>query len=220
MPFAPEPATRDSKGPTPGILALRDAMMKAFPGSIDMGTYNFRPIRGARTLSVHAEGRAWDMGPTGVAQGDSAAAYLTGAYEQLGVQRIIWNRRIWDSQRVAWRSYGGINPHTDHLHIELTRAAAGSGGGIGASIGTISIGGVLGNLISPGDSVPNPLGVAADGLDGVRKIADALAYLGSREGQVRIGWGIAGTILVGAGLAILVPSLKGAAVDAVVGSGS
>lgn len=37
------------------------------------------------------------------------------------LQRIIWNRRIWDPQR-GWRAYTGSSPHTAHAHIETTNA--------------------------------------------------------------------------------------------------
>lgn len=37
------------------------------------------------------------------------------------LQRVIWNRRIWDPKR-GWRNYSGANPHTAHAHIETTNA--------------------------------------------------------------------------------------------------
>lgn len=37
------------------------------------------------------------------------------------LQRVIWNRRIWDPKR-GWRNYSGANPHTAHAHIETTDA--------------------------------------------------------------------------------------------------
>jgi hypothetical protein len=45
---------------------------------------------------------------------------------RLGVMYIIWNGRIWGSYRAAegWRSYGGANPHTDHVHFSFSRAGA------------------------------------------------------------------------------------------------
>ena len=32
------------------------------------------------------------------------------------IKYIIWNRRIWQG---GWKSYGGSNPHTKHLHLSV-----------------------------------------------------------------------------------------------------
>ena len=39
---------------------------------------------------------------------------------------VIWNKRIWGSYAASsgWRAYGGASPHTDHVHISLSRAGA------------------------------------------------------------------------------------------------
>lgn len=38
------------------------------------------------------------------------------------LQRVIWNRRVWDPSR-GWRNYTGANPHTTHAHIETTNSS-------------------------------------------------------------------------------------------------
>jgi peptidoglycan hydrolase-like protein with peptidoglycan-binding domain len=43
-----------------------------------------------------------------------------------GIQTVIWDRRIWSRRSPNGRAYTGVNPHTDHLHIELNRSAASS----------------------------------------------------------------------------------------------
>lgn len=113
----------------PGTLALREGVRASFPGIGDLGIYNCRPTRGGGSLSTHGEGRGWDAAcnattASGKALGDRLAAALIKYHHVLGIQRIIWNRRQWDVNSGAWRAYGGVSPHTDHLHIELCWSAA------------------------------------------------------------------------------------------------
>lgn len=113
----------------PGVLALRNAVLALYPIFGDLGIYNCRPVRGGGKLSTHGEGRGWDCrcNANDTAQraaGDRLAALLVQLASFLGIQRIIWNRRQWDVLSGAWRSYGGVSPHTDHLHIELCWEAA------------------------------------------------------------------------------------------------
>ncbi|THV43567.1 peptidoglycan-binding domain-containing protein [Glycomyces buryatensis] len=37
------------------------------------------------------------------------------------IKYIIWNKRIWSKSRAGegWRSYGGSNPHTRHMHVSV-----------------------------------------------------------------------------------------------------
>lgn len=111
----------------PGTLALRAAIRKLFPGIGDLGIYNCRPTRGGGSLSTHGEGRGWDAAcnaHNNLPLGDKLAATLVINAPELGIQRVIWNHRQWDSRAKAWRTYGGVNPHTDHLHIELCWSSA------------------------------------------------------------------------------------------------
>lgn len=108
----------------PGAIALRNAVRRLYPGIGDLGIYNCRPTRGGGSLSTHGEGRGWDAKCDANTQkelGDRLAEDLIEhcAMEELGIQRVIWNRRQWDSRTRAWRAYSGVSPHTDHLHIEL-----------------------------------------------------------------------------------------------------
>ena len=45
---------------------------------------------------------------------------------RLGIQYLIWNRKIWGSYSAAsgWRKYTGANSHRDHVHISFTWAGA------------------------------------------------------------------------------------------------
>jgi len=116
-------------GPTPGAIALRDWGLAIADQITDLGIYNPRVIAGTNTLSVHAVGRAWDAGtPNGLAraQGDLLAGTLIAYHAELGIQMVIWQRQKWTNLRASqgWRPYNGADPHTSHLHIEITKAAS------------------------------------------------------------------------------------------------
>jgi hypothetical protein len=125
-----EPATRATGGPAPGARALMAWYLGNFArqGGTNLGIYNNRTVRGGSTKSLHAEGRAVDFGvnPHGAEYGTLLAERLRLVSGELGIQCIIWNRRIWSSAYpdAGWRRYSGTNPHLDHLHVELTRSAA------------------------------------------------------------------------------------------------
>lgn len=131
-------ATGPGSGPTPGALVMVEAWRR-ITGLGSLGIFNPRPIRGTgagtgRPLrwSLHAEGRAGDLrcnalDPAERILGDRFAAEAIEHFAELGVQQIIWNRRIWSCTRAAegWRPYNGsAGPHLDHLHTELNRAGA------------------------------------------------------------------------------------------------
>lgn len=119
-------------------------------GGTNLGIYNCRTVRGGTTTSLHGEGRACDFGinPHGAKWGDELAEVLRRHSAELGVQCVIWNRRIWSGSypQAGWRPYRGTNPHVDHIHVELSRHAANtltearahavlSGGSVPASTG-------------------------------------------------------------------------------------
>lgn len=121
--------SRCTGGPQPGVVALRNAVLRLFTILGSLGIYNCRSVRGGGSLSTHGEGRGWDCRcnaniPAEKKAGDELAALLVKFHKFLGIQRIIWNRRQWDTNTKAWRAYGGQSPHTDHLHIELCWASA------------------------------------------------------------------------------------------------
>lgn len=109
----------------PGCVALKDACLLLFEGAENAGICACRNARGTSSPSVHGECRAWDAhfdqprrgqrNPLG----DFLANFLVANHEQLGVQCVIWNRRIWSVTKPYWRTYSGTNPHLDHVHVEL-----------------------------------------------------------------------------------------------------
>lgn len=117
-------------GPTPGAKALMAWYLGAYKtqGGTNLGIYNCRTVRGASTTSLHGEGRAADLGinPHGATYGDLVAELLRTHSKELGVQCVIWRRRIWSGSYPdkGWRAYSGTNPHLDHVHVELSWAAA------------------------------------------------------------------------------------------------
>lgn len=129
--------TSCSPSAKPGAIALRDMLLEAYPGSRNLGISRACD-QGGR--SEHKEGRAFDWGvhvdrPAERAQAEDLLAWLLATDEhgnphararRLGVMYMIWNRRIWRSYagNRAWGPYSGRSPHTDHVHITLSRAAA------------------------------------------------------------------------------------------------
>ncbi len=118
------PPTKCSKGPRSGTIALRDGVMERF-GCGDDGIFNCRPIRvaGAKVLSFHADGRAWDAHATGE-QNRRIASWLVQHANELGVQEVISYRRRWDARTREWRVYNGDDPHTGHVHTSQCSLAA------------------------------------------------------------------------------------------------
>jgi hypothetical protein len=125
-----QPAKACTDGPTPGALALMSWLIAIYGsrGGKNLGIFNCRTVRGGTTTSLHGEGRALDFGinPHGARYGTELAEQLRANSAELGVQCIIWNRRIWSGSypQAGWRTYSGVNPHVDHLHVELSWDAA------------------------------------------------------------------------------------------------
>lgn len=122
-----------SKGPQPGATALMMWLLGSYPEAKSLGIFNCRPTRGGTKLSLHGEGRALDVAfpltkyedanPTGTALAHRLVAHA----DELGVQLVIFNRKIWSANRANenWRAYtGSAGPHLDHLHVELCWDAA------------------------------------------------------------------------------------------------
>ena len=118
-----------SGGPAPGARALLAYWLEQTPDeATSMGIYNCRPVRGATSLSIHACGRAVDMGvPVSVAGHRMMMQFLNklGPHaEGLGIQLIIFSR-LSGSARNPWPTqYNGVHPHFDHAHVELNERAA------------------------------------------------------------------------------------------------
>ncbi len=129
-PVVYEPARKPSRGPTFGAKSLMAFTVEEYPSAYNLGIYNNRNVRGGRALSLHAEGRAGDTGFPfrigGTPMGWQLANDLRTHHQALGVQQIIYARKVWRNTRAneGWRSYTGSHDHYEHVHWELTRAAA------------------------------------------------------------------------------------------------
>ncbi|MCY1158999.1 MAG: Peptidoglycan-binding domain 1 protein [Citricoccus sp.] len=125
-----EGAKNCTDGPQPGSRGMMQWFLENYRhlGGTNLGIYNCRTVRGGSTTSLHGEGRAVDLGinPHGAAYGTDLAERLRNSSKEIGIQCIIWNRKIWSGAHPnsGWRNYGGRNDHVDHLHVELSWAAA------------------------------------------------------------------------------------------------
>ncbi len=124
-----EPAVQCSGRGQEGAKQLMAWYLGAYSakGGKNLGIYNCRPVAGSASLSLHGEGRACDLGvPVGAAWAQTLADGLVASSAELGVQLVIHNRKVWSGRHPfdGWRAYGGSNPHTDHLHVELSWQAA------------------------------------------------------------------------------------------------
>lgn len=119
----------------PGVVAFRDMVVRAYPGTGSSGIVRDCAIGGN---SEHKEGRAWDWRVTASTQramaddllgwllATDSAGYKHALARRTGVMYIIWDRRIWKSYRASsgWQSYSGADPHTTHMHISFSWAGA------------------------------------------------------------------------------------------------
>lgn len=121
----------------PGTSAFANLLLRTYPSSRSLGISRSCGVGGK---SEHKEGRAFDWGVSVHRAGDRASVRALmkwllkrDAYgnryamaRRLGIQYMIWNRRIWGAYAAGsgWRKYTGSNPHTDHVHFSLSWAGA------------------------------------------------------------------------------------------------
>ncbi len=138
---------------TPGVRALREYLANRWNVSVGAprGASIRRPVRNAdgvlRRRDVHEDGRALDVMVRDRAQGEAIANWLASNALELGIQYMIWDRLELSSSTVgpAWEPYGTSgdraamgrtpNPHTDHVHVELSPAFAADGVAMRARLG-------------------------------------------------------------------------------------
>lgn len=122
--FAPwEPASGKCYGRArAGAQALMVVVLTLLVGLKNWGIYNCRDTA-LGNPSAHGDGRALDVG-CGISLGNKLVRLLLAiGPSRLGISVIIHNRVIYSAKSPNGRKYNG-DPHTDHVHIELTRAAA------------------------------------------------------------------------------------------------
>ncbi|WP_206184724.1 hypothetical protein [Thermoactinospora rubra] len=120
----------------PGVTGFRDLLNDEY------GSHTAYITRacGEGGRSEHKEGRALDYMLSVYDAEDRAVAddvlnwlLATDKYgnkhanaRRLGIMYIIWNRQQWKAYEASagWQSYGGSNPHTDHIHFSFSWAGA------------------------------------------------------------------------------------------------
>ena len=119
-------------GCQPGTRALGLAIQDVYPELQSMegayGCYNRRKIAGTATWSLHAEGRALDIG-VGERWHELAWSLVCDLVANrllYGTMRVMWDRHIWSTERVDRyeRLKPYTNQHLDHIHLEQFWRAA------------------------------------------------------------------------------------------------
>jgi hypothetical protein len=130
--YEPAQVARLSDGCQPGAVALGTAIRSVWPElhslSGPYGCWNRRKIAGSSSWSLHAEGRAIDIGVPEI-EHDHAwllACDLVASRVRYGTMRVMWDRHIWSTERRdEWQQLEPTTiPHLDHIHVELFWAAA------------------------------------------------------------------------------------------------
>jgi hypothetical protein len=97
-------------------------------GGRNGGICNCRKIAGTNTWSLHAECRATDLMTEAYPSkwGWQLAEFLRAWSAELGIQCVIYDHKIWSASYPdsGWRTLNSSNPHTDHIHSEVSRHAA------------------------------------------------------------------------------------------------
>ena len=118
---------------TAGADDLARHLQREFPQITRVFGYECRPNTAIPAeTSQHGTGRAIDLaiatkgGDADNDSGDQVANWLVANSARIGVQLIIWDRTVWVGHLAGakGRPYTGPDPHIDHLHVEVSRAAA------------------------------------------------------------------------------------------------
>jgi hypothetical protein len=122
-----------SKKFTDGAKILKAHVSETYSGVASIGGYACRQNTANKAeTSVHGTGRALDImipksgsgADNGV--GDPIANWLVTNAQSIGVQLIIWDGTKWNASSGGAKDkpYTGPNPHTDHIHVELSNEGA------------------------------------------------------------------------------------------------
>jgi Extensin-like protein C-terminus len=120
-PLAPEPAI----GTAPLKVWHREVFGQ-IAGLTSFGIFNCRPIQGSTTPSQHSFANAEDVHGTS-SQMQKIFDLTVENHKRLKVAHVIFNRKIWSSDRAAEgvRPFTGENPHTDHVHTDFNPQRSG-----------------------------------------------------------------------------------------------
>lgn len=114
-----------------GTQKLRAHLDQKFPDITSLQGYACRAnTANTSRMSIHGTGRALDIfiprsgSAADNTKGDKVANYLVANAQELQIQYMIWDRTQWRANGSNDAAYTGPNPHTDHLHVEITEEAA------------------------------------------------------------------------------------------------
>lgn len=231
-------------GCRPGAVVLGNAIVAISGGVLPrFSCYSDRAVKNSNAPSTHREGRALDIGANAGdtvtrALVDKICAVLVANAPTLGVQQIIWNKRIWRCNG-SWQPYDcAAGCHEDHFHVELTRtmaenlsaaevnrafdAARDKDGGLGFSIGTpvgdlTSESGLTGVLADGTNAV---IGAAGDVVDGAKAMGEFFLRLLKLDTWQRVGLVLGGAALIAGGAFILSKDLVTGTVAGAVAKGA
>lgn len=105
----------------PGMKAFRKVVGQHF-GYARTEVIRDKP-RCRQARSEHCECGACDFFTTDIPKGRSLFDWCVHEAERLGIQSVIFNRRVWGFGTWSERAYTGPSPHTDHVHVGLNRRA-------------------------------------------------------------------------------------------------
>lgn len=136
-----------AKGKLKGTEKFKDWVVFLNGGKIkNLGTFNVRTMRGKTAMSVHATGRALDLGYKNREDGLSLIAFLERNAEAFGIEYIAdyyppVGGRGWRCDRNAWQDYkkGLISgaPDGKWIHVELSPTVAVDAGYVDAVFGCL-----------------------------------------------------------------------------------
>jgi len=106
-----------------GVQAFADAILFWTPGTRNDGIYNRRRVAGSKSWSLHAVGRAFDLGIPNLDTGARVVRNIMRYPQMFGVCEVIFNHQRWTAE-TGWRHYSGVDPHTGHVHFGFTVAWA------------------------------------------------------------------------------------------------
>lgn len=116
---------------SPALTAFYEWILAHFPGTTGGGRAraSSRNHTVGQRRDVHEEGRAGDFMVAQREPGERLANWLVLNAEALGVQLVIFWRTEWSSSNIGakwedYRSPPAPSSHTDHVHAELSVAAA------------------------------------------------------------------------------------------------
>lgn len=127
----------DGQGLTPRAATLRRELRAAYGDLPDGGFAPGGVSEGHMPGSTHYEGRALDVFFRPVDRGNltrgwSVAQWLVAHADRLGVDTVIFDRKIWTARRAlqGWRDYepdtsgrsaevAAILEHRDHIHVDV-----------------------------------------------------------------------------------------------------